>query len=206
MKKFCALLLMMIMAIVLSACTNNAGEPKSLSKEGVVPYKVSESDTYLLDSLGIKMDTNIVSFKAPKTARGLNINAYILNDDGTWKDAGGLGISLGQDADADERLEGTFAMLLKDNYAIDFNINTNGRSSFKTGALDVDFEMMASAKGFLTEFQKIEMNKEIPVALMIYDGGNSMRTYEMEDFFSPSKFEGMDLVQAVTLTFTDETD
>lgn len=204
MKKFFVLSLMMIVTIVLSACSNNAGELKSLSKEGIAPYKFSENDTYLLDSLGIKMDTNIVTFKAPKAARGLNINAYVLNDDGTWKDAGGLGISL--DADADERLEGTFAMLLKDNFAIDFNIHTKARSSFKTEALDVDFETMASAKGFLTDFQKIEMNKEIPVALMVYDDGNSIRTYELEDFFSPSVFEGMDLVQVVTLTFTDETD
>lgn len=206
MKKFFALFLMMVVTIVLSACSNNAGELKSLSKEGIAPYKFSKNETYVLELLGIKMDTNFVTFKAPKTARGLNVNAYILNDDGTWKDIGGLGVSLGQDADADERLEGTLAMLLKENYAIDFNIHTKARSSFKTGALDVDFETMAFARAFLTDFQKIELNKEIPVALMVYDDGNSMRSYELEDFFSPSVFEGMDLVQVVTLTFTDETD
>jgi hypothetical protein len=49
----------------------------------------------------------------------------------------------------------------------------------------------------------IEINKEIPIAIMIYDTGVMMRAYSLEDFFSPSRFEKMNLVQAVTLTFTD---
>lgn len=204
MKKSLTLVLMLTLTIMLAACSNNTGETKSLSKEGIAPYELSESDTYLLQSLGLEMDANIITFKAPKTAKGLNVNAYVLNDDGTWKEAGGVAVLLGQEADSADRLEGTFAMLLKENYAIDFNIHMNGRFTSQTEALDVDFENMVSGKGFLTDFQKIELNKEIPVALMVYDGGNSIRSYDMEDFFSPSKFEGMDLVQAVTLTFTDE--
>ncbi|MEK4424673.1 hypothetical protein [Solibacillus sp. FSL K6-1523] len=206
MKKFFVLFLMMAMIIMLAACSNNASKTKLLSKEGVAPYELSESDAYLLQSLGLEMDANILSFKAPKTAKGLNVNAYVLNNDGTWEDIGGVGVSLGQDTGTDERLQGTFAMLLKENYAIDFNIHINGRFTSQTEALNVNFENMASLKGFLTDFRKIELNKEIPVALMVYDGGDSMRSYEMEDFFSPSIFEGMDLVQAVTLTFTDEID
>lgn len=129
---------------------------------------------------------------------------YVLGDKGTWNAMGGVQVSLGQDANPDARLEGTFAMLLKDDYAIDININTMSRASYKTDTLDVHYEIMVSSKGFLTDFQEIEINKEIPVAIMIYDSGTSMRSYVMEDFFSPSEFEKMDLVQAVTLTFTDD--
>ncbi|MEO4055451.1 hypothetical protein AAFN87_18795 [Solibacillus sp. CAU 1738] len=190
--------------MVFSACSNNTDIPKSLSKEGVAPYELSESDTYLLESLGLEKDTNIVSFKAPKTAKSLKVNVYTLKDDDTWSVMGGGQVLLGPDANPDDSLEGTFAMILKDNYAVDFNINTTGMASYKTDTLDVDYEILASSIGFLTDFQKIEINKEIPVAIMIYDGGSSMKSFAMEDFFSPSRFKEMDLVQAVTLTFTDE--
>lgn len=203
MRKFFTLFSVIILTFVLSACSNNSENEKILSKEGVAPYELSESDTYLLESLGLSMDANIISFKAPKTAKSLEVNVYVLNDDNTWNVTSGGLISLGQDADPDERLEGTFTMLLKDNYAIDFNINTKARASFNAPAMDVDFENMASLRGFLTDFQKIEINKEIPVALMIYDSGTSMRSHEVEDFFTPSIFEDLDLIQAITLTFTD---
>lgn len=204
MRKFFIIFLVIGLTIALSACSNNTGIPKLLSKEGVAPYDLSESDTYLLESLGIEKDTNILSFKAPKTAKSLKVNVYVLNEDDTWNVIGDGQVSFGQDANSDDRLEGTFTMMLKDNYAIDFNINTKGMASYQTNTLDVDSEILASSKGFLTDFQKIEINKEIPVAIMVYDNGSSMRSYAMEDFFSPSSFEDMDLVQAVTLTFTDE--
>lgn len=203
-RRFFTVLLVIVMTIVISACSNNTDTPKLLSKEGVAPYELSESDTYLLQSLGLEKDTNIISFKAPKAAKNLQVNVYVLNDDDTWDVIGSGGVSLGQDANPDYRLEGTFAMMLKDDHAIDFNINTMGRASYQTEKLDVDYEIVSSSKGFLTDFQEIEMNKEIPVAIMIYDSGTSMRSYAMADFFSPSKFDEMDLVQAVTLTFTDE--
>lgn len=204
MRKFITIFLVIVLTIVFSACSNNTVAPKLLSKEGVAPYKLSESDTYLLKSLGLETDTNIISFKAPKTAKSLKVNVYVLNDDDTWDVISGGQVLLGQDANPDDRLEGTFTMMLKDNYAIDFNINTKGMASYQTDTLDVDYEIVASSKGFLTDFQKIEINKEIPVAIMIYDSGSSMRSYAMEDFFSPSRFKEMDLVQAVTLNFTDE--
>lgn len=214
---------LVIVIIVCTACSNNTFIPKTLnekevtphelsesdryllSKEGVAPYALSDSDKYVLQSLGLESNTNIISFKAPKAIRSLKVKVYILEDNGTWNVMREGGVSFGQDANPEDRLEGTFAMILKENYAIDFNINTMGRASYKTESLDFDYEMGASLKCYLTDFQTIEINKEIPVAIMIYDSGNSMRPYSMEDFFSPSGFEDMDLVQAVTLIFSDKT-
>lgn len=205
-RKFITLLLVIASTMVFSACSNNTDTPKSLSNEGVAPYELSESDTFLLESLGLEKNSTIISFKAPKTAKSLKVNVYTLTDDDTWSVLGDGQVFLGADASPDARLEGTFAMMLKDNYAVDININIMGRSSYTTNTLDVDYEIVASSIGFLTDFQKIEINKEIPVALMVYNSRSSMRSYSMEDFFSPSKFGEMDLVQAVTLTFTDEND
>lgn len=80
-------------------------------------------------------------------------------------------------------------------HTIDFHINCSGRASYKTNEIDVDSEYMASTKVFLTEFQDIEINKEIPVAIMVYDSGTSMRSYSLQDYFEPLEFNGMDLVQ-----------
>lgn len=203
MKKFFAIVLTITMIMTVSACSNDTGAAKLLDKEGVAPYELSENDTYLLQSLALEGDVNIISFKAPNTAKTLKTDVYVLEDNGIWNNVGGGQVLLGQDAAPDARLEGTFAMLLKDDYAIDMHINTMGRSSYQTEKLDVDYEIIASQKGFLTDFQKIELDKEIPVAMMIYDSGTSMRTYSMDSFFTPSEFEGIDLVQVVTLTFTD---
>ncbi len=63
---------------------------------------------------------------------------------------------------------------------------------------------MMSMKGFLQEFPRIEIDKEIPIAFMVYDSGTIMRSYSLQDYFEPSIFEGMDLVQVVTLIFRSE--
>ncbi|WP_236912116.1 hypothetical protein [Clostridium sp. Cult1] len=116
----------------------------------------------------------------------------------------GGGISIGKEREPVNQLSGTFNLQLKENHAIDFNINSSGRASFKTDEIILDTETMASAKGFLQEYQEIEIDKEIPVALIVYDSGTVMRSYSLEDYFEPAKFEGMDLVQVVTLMFTGE--
>ena len=56
----------------------------------------------------------------------------------------------------------------------------------------------------MKEACKIELGKEIPVSVLVYDNGNSMRSYITEDYFEPEKFKDMDLVQAVTLEFWDQ--
>ncbi|HIW34538.1 MAG TPA: hypothetical protein IAA29_17320 [Candidatus Paenibacillus intestinavium] len=203
MKKVFTIVLTIAMVMTISSCSNDTGTQKLLDKEGVAPFELSENDTFLLQSLALVGDVNIISFKAPKIAKTLKANVYILEDNGIWNTVGGGQISLGEYAAPDGRLEGTFAMLLKDDYAIDMHINTNGRASYQIGKLDVDYKIVASTKGFLTDFQEIELDKEIPVAIMIYDSGTSMKSYSTESFFSPSEFEGMDLVQVVTLTFTE---
>ncbi|WP_130807475.1 hypothetical protein [Senegalia massiliensis] len=198
-KKNFTIFVVTITIVFFSGCSNNTGISKLLSKEGIKPYELSESDTYLLQTLEIQDDVNIISFKAPKDAKSLKLNVYVLNSNNNWDVIGGGQVY----AEPDSRLEGTFAMILKDNHAINFNINTMGRASYQTDSLKMENEISASSKSFLRDFQRIEINKEIPIAIMIYDSGTMMRAYSLENFFSPSRFKEMDLVQAVTLTFTD---
>lgn len=190
--------------LILTACSSKADLPEVLSKEGVSPYELSEREKYILQSFNMEGTSQIISFNAPQEAISLNVNVYRLNDGGKWDNIGGGGISIGKDRKPVDKITGTFTMQLKENYVIDFVINTTGRASYKTEEIILDGEIMVSAKGFLREFQDITINKEMPVAFMVYNGGNTMKSYTLQDYFEPSKFEGMDLVQVVTLEFSEE--
>ena len=204
MKRLISAMLLFILMVTLTACSNKADLPKVLCKEGISPYELSESEKYILQSFNMDGTSQIISFNAPKEAIALNVNVYRLEEDGKWSSIGGGGISIGTDRKPIDQLTGTFTMQLKENYTIDFVINASGKASYKTDEILLDSEAKASIKGFLQEFQDITINTEIPVALMVYDSGTSMRSYSLQDYFEPSKFEGMDLVQVVTLEFSDK--
>ena len=198
-------MLLFVLMVLLAACSSKADLPEVLRKEGITPYELSESEKYILQSFNMDGTSQIISFDAPKEATTLNVSVYRLEDGGKWGSIGGGGISIGADRKPIDKLTGIFTMQLKENYSIDFVINAGGRASYKTDEILLDSEIMASTKGFLQDFQDIIVNSEIPVALMVYDSGNSMKTYSLQDYFEPSKFEGMDLVQVVTLEFSDNT-
>ena len=204
MKRLISAMILFILMVTLTACSSKADLPKVLSKEGISPYELSESEKYILQSFNMDGTSQIISFNAPKGAIALNVNVYRLEEGGKWSSIGGGGISIGTDRKPIDQLTGTFTMQLKENYTIDFVINAGGKASYKTDEILLDNEATASIKGFLQEFQDIIINTEIPVALMVYDSGTSMRSYSLQDYFEPSKFEGMDLVQVVTLEFSDK--
>ncbi|MEG2930173.1 MAG: hypothetical protein RR825_00175 [Ruthenibacterium sp.] len=204
MRKFISAGLLIIMLAMLGACSGNADAPRLLSKEGIAPYELSESEKYILQSFGMEGTSQIIAFHAPKEATGLYVNVYRLGADEKWSSIAGGGISIGTDREPMDQLVGTFTMQLIENYAIDFTIHAGGLASYKTDEIVPDSKVIASTKEFLQECQDIAINTEIPVALMVYDSGTTMRSCSLQDYFEPSKFAGMDLVQVVTLEFIDK--
>ena len=148
--------------------------------------------------------SQIITFKAPEEAITMNVKVYCLEDSEKWSPVGGSAISIGKSREPIEQLEGTFAMQLQENYVIDFYINCAGQMSSKSEEIVFDSEGMASVKIFLQEFEEVELNTEVPVALMVYDSGTGMKSYSLQDYYEPSEFAEMDLVQAVTLEFSDK--
>ena len=205
MKRLFTIILLFAFAMLLAACANTNDSLKVITKEGIKPYKLSKNEKYLLQAFGLEEDAQIISFFAPKEAITLKVNVYRLGGGNTWEIIGGGGVSIGYEREPVEQLTGTFTMQLEENYAINFivNINNAGKGAYKTNEVLLDTERLISTKVFLQEFQKIELNQKIPVALLVYDSGTTMRSYALQDYFNPEKFAGMDLVQAVTLTFTD---
>ena len=110
------------------------------------------------------------------------------------------------DPESESTFSGTFSMILRDDYSIDFRICENAGASYSSSfkAPQIDFTQTASLTGFLLESENIELDREIPVALMVYDEGYSLKSFALQDYFSPEKFEGMDLVRVVTLKFSSQ--
>lgn len=204
MKRLMLIVTLVCMTAALTACSGSAGMPKYLSEEGIAPYELSEGEKYILQSFGMEGASQVISFNAPKDALSLDVTVYRLGDGGSWDNIGGGGISIGTDRKPTEQLTGTVTMQLKEDYSIDLHVNSAGTAAYITDPLSLEGEAMASLTGFLQKFQTITLNTEIPVALMVYDSGSRMKSYALEDYFEPSKFDGMDLVQAVTLTFSDQ--
>lgn len=204
MKKSFSVIFIFIIIVTLTACSNTKSDLKLLDKEGIAPYELTEREKDLLQSYGINNNSQIISFNAPKEANSLRFNVYRLKDDSNWDSIGQSSISIGDEKESVKQKTGTLTMILKDNYAIDFNINYMGISSYKTEEIKTNTENSMSIKSFLTGLQEIEINKEIPIALMVYSSGTSIQSYSLQDYFKPAKFAETDLVQVVTVTFTDK--
>lgn len=169
---------------------------KYLEKEGIAPYDLSEGEEYILDVMNIKKDTLLVSYNAAENTKMLMVRAYNLND-GQWDETGNLTFVI-----ADDNKQGTISIMEKDNYVLELSTIS---ASAKSEKIDDENQYVQSQKAVINDFQNIELNKEISVAIYINDSDTAGVPIELSEFSDPSNFEGIDLVRAVTFEFMDET-
>ena len=169
---------------------------KYLEKEGIAPYDLSEGEEYILDVMNIKKDTLLVSYNAAENTKMLMVRVYNLND-GQWDEIGNLAFVI-----ADDNKQGTISIMEKDNYVLELSTIS---ASAKSEKIDDENQYVQSQKAVINDFQNIELNKEIPVAIYINDSDTAGVPIELSEFSDPSNFEGIDLVRAVTFEFMDET-
>ena len=203
MKRILSFILLFGSLLTLTACSDAADSSKVPDKTGLEPYALSEKEQDLLAAFGIQDKAQILSFRAPEETTSLHINVYQLSGGGNeWENIGGGDVSLDTTGmESPEQQSGTFTMQLRKDRSIDFDIDYIGHFSFETEPFTFDQEVIGSTWSFLDSFQNIEPDTEIPVAVIVYDSGNHMPSCTPQDYFDPSNFEGMDLVQAVTLEF-----
>lgn len=205
MRRFSAIVVFVFMFLLIG-CSKNEESAGSLSKEGIAPYELTEDSQQVLEAFGMRVNDTVQLFEflAPEEVITLNINVYQRTDTSTWDVIGNGAISIGQEREPISQLSGSIAMEIRENYQIDFHVNCTGQMSFSTEEIILDKESVASTKGYLDEFQSIELNTEIPIAVIVYDSGTSMRSFSPQDYYEPEVFEGMDLVQMVTVEFSDQ--
>lgn len=204
MRKIIAVMLC-VCVLAFAGCSNTedttdkdtaAQGAKYLEKEGIAPYDLSEGEEYILNVMNIKKDTLLVSYNATENSKMLMVRVYNLND-GQWDETGNLTFVI-----ADDNKHGTISIMEKDNYVLELSTISAYTESEK---IDDENEYVQSQKTVINDFQNIELNKEIPVAIYINDSDTAGVPIELNEFSDPSNFEGIDLVRAVTFEFMDET-
>lgn len=204
MRKIIAVMLC-VCVLAFAGCSNTedttdkdtaAQGAKYLEKEGIAPYDLSEGEEYILNVMNIKKDTLLVSYNATENSKMLMVRVYNLND-GQWDETGNLTFVI-----ADDNKHGTISIMEKDNYVLELSTIS---ASAKSEKIDDENQYVQSQKTVINDFQNIELNKEIPVAIYINDSDTAGVPIELSEFSDPSNFEGIDLVRAVTFEFMDET-
>ncbi len=76
--------------------------------------------------------------------------------------------------------------------------DNGGLYSFATSPVELESITLGSQIGFL------QQEVEIPVAMPAYTSASQMENLALEDFEHPEEITGMDLVQAVTITFSGQ--
>lgn len=202
MKKLLAGIAVFGLLTGFSAC---AGKDSLMNKKEIVtPYVFSEREQHLLEAFGMAENSQIISFSAPEEVVTVKASVYQLKKDFSWEEIGNGMLYLEKKNKNGAQNRGTFAMEIREDRSMDFHINFEGQVSFSVKDTEPGQEYVASTMGFLEEAQKIELNQEIPAAIMIYDNGTEMETCTVQDYFTPEKFKNMDLVRAVTLEFSDK--
>lgn len=204
MRKIIAVMLC-VCVLAFAGCSNTedttdkdtaAQGAKYLEKEGIAPYDLSEGEEYILNVMNIKKDALLVSYNATENSKMLMVRVYNLND-GQWDEIGNITFVI-----ADDNKHGTISIMEKDNYVLELSTIS---ASAKSEKIDDENEYVQSKKTVINDFQNIELNKEIPVAIYINDSDTAGVPIELSEFSDPSNFEGIDLVRAVTFEFMDET-
>ena len=160
---------------------------------------LSEDAAYLLQVFDLDNSAQLLALRAPEGAVGLEVTVYRLGDDLAWKKTGGGEVIGGSPED----VSGVFAMEAGPDQVVSLHFHGGGVGyAIETDPIPTPEAYGYSMNVFLTEFQEMELDEEIPVALLLRDSGTGIRSHSLAHYYDPSVFEGMDLVQAVTLTFT----
>lgn len=208
MKKiFKALLNAVVLSAVLlslTACNDSSADAAASGKNGAAPYELTEDEQALLSALGITdVNSLILTFRAPAGTEELIVRLYTLGEDRNWKEADSGKIFL-DEQEMTKETEGLFTMQVRKDYSLEFCFKLDGSSMTYETDPPAGREPMACTRTFLPEFQEMEPNTEVPVAILSYTTGNTAYSCRLQDYYDTSNLSQMDLIQAVTLEFASE--
>ena len=186
--------------LCLGACVDEDGVSALLPDQpGAQPLPLSEDAAYLLQVFDLDNSAQLLALQAPEGAVGLEVTVYRLGDDLAWKKTGGGEVIGGSPED----VSGVFAMEAGQDQVVSLHFHGGGVGyAIETDPMPTPEAYGYSMNVFLTEFQEMELDEEIPIALLAYDVSSFSENLPLSDFFTPANLEGINLVQAVTLTFT----
>ncbi|WMI81980.1 hypothetical protein [Anaerotignum sp. MB30-C6] len=177
------------------------------SQWNVSPYELTDQEINLLQSLGLMNNYGLFSFRGPEGTKSMRFNLYQLDENNCWENklTGGV---LGE-VQEDGRYtppKGNFSVVRQNDYSLSFYINSTGIASFEAPPPEASPLNMASFIKFLPHEEAVNLNQEVPVALIVYDKDSFSFDYTLADYFTPENIKNKDIVLAVTLTFFDYED
>lgn len=198
------MLLVLTLALALGACSDQA---PAAQENTIAPYELNQQERDLLSAFGLTEDNALaLSFQAPAEAKALFIQVSRL-EDGVWENVSDSVSGFGMDG-PQEDLPDSFAGLLCLEENVDRSLSVHVQSTFggfgntpQGAAPDLEWTMRSTA--FLQETQTIQLDQPIPIALLAYGTGTSMSSLDLQSYFTPEDLAGLDLVQAVTVTFSE---
>lgn len=201
-------ILLFAIALVLAIMWSNTANTVALfpTKEGIEPYHFSNHEREILTLLND--NSALLRIKAPKEARHLSVHIHTLKDDGTWDTSTtDNDMFWGEDMTSSELFEVVYALTRKDDFSIAM------RCRYQTGAItcfseipdpEVPFDHKIATSAFLSEFETIELDQEIPIAILALNEDNELSTPTLSGYFDTSQLANCDFVQIVTMTFSDD--
>lgn len=198
----------LMVLLSLSSCTSSSTEASLFpTEDGISPVTLSERETQIINLLD-KGNSAFLSIKAPKEAQRLQILLRTLKEDGTWDiTQTNNDMFWGEDSSEVQPLEGVFSLSRNDDYSIAMRCeNTNGVTNFLSDipAPQLSFDPKSGSSSFLWYVQPIELDKEIPIAILALNQNNRITPPSLRDYYDTSKLADYDFVQVVTFTFTSD--
>lgn len=166
----------------------------------VSPYPYTESQTELLRLAGLTERVRAVRFDLPPGCESVKLTVHQLDDDGAWQ-AVTKGELRPQQSDAPQ--QGVIVFMLGESGDITSIINLQGQATYQTETTLDTGAFAAFSNLFLGEAEQIQWDAELPVGMLLYSPQPGVPAYELNDFFEPGRFAKEDIVQAITLQFTN---
>ncbi len=200
MKKLTALLLVIILALGISACAGDV--PQAQEPEMYIePAQLNEDEKKMAQLLGGLEGQTIFDFSADDSVRSLTITGWKL-ENGEWK---------AQFMDGQRLDEGSGRIALGfEDIAAGCRIAVQTQSGFNasTGSSEPDekLEGMGRTTAYLPQRREIEYEEEIALVIQTFTDKNEVISYDPEYFKYPEEYEklGYEGVFAVTACFSQE--
>ena len=199
-----ALLSALALLLCLGACVGeDSASPQLPDRPGAQPLTLSEEAAALLQGADLEELAQLLALRAPEGATGLEATVYRLGNDLTWRKAGGGEVIGGSPED----VSGVFAMEIGPDQALSFRLHLGSAAASWGSEADpaaLVGEAPVPMEILLPAFQTMELDQEVPVALLLWGGESDLGNPTLEGYSQPALLEGAEQAQAVTLTFTSD--
>ena len=196
MRKITSILLILVLAISLSACVYKENNER-VNHPKIELASLTEEESSFLRLFGVDTTSKIFDYVVNEEAKSINIKQYILDENLEWKEQGGSSGKI-------EDLRGRIAISINDNGDLRIAIqDKNGVAAWSSNHEYLkDIPEHAKATSWANN-SDIIYNEEIPLAIQIITSSNEITTYGVESFFDTQRLKGHDKVISVTVTFSN---